>query len=604
MCAAQSSDGPQDDSNYSVQAGIFNYLVSFYEQHTPPFGIIAGKAALFRMARTGTTRVSVSFGVGLSLEDNGPDLSVLAATEFTFKLHSRPCSESGGPVYQHPYLCGVSGCSADQVNQARNSGVPLELEFKSFVNTDLFNGASVELEWPVHIPDYHYGQDRNTLSMVMYSPTHPDVPMVCADLLDDRQLDGLVYYVNEDANENVPSVSNAALIRDERGFTNIEVRIANLRPGNIYPAYVHSLPCVPLSGSGAQRGGERYMRDINCYGNIGTSGCEATSDNQLHLRLRVDEQTSAASTTVQYPGLLRADAQSILLMDCLRPNGDTDETGTCDGGEPVLVCIDLVNAIPQIASSSSTADPFVPTDPVTTPVPQNKATKTPTSSPQKQVTNSPSAQTQTQNTASPSSAPFVARTGGGETAGGGSGGASSGKSRSGHSADSADSVDSPVDREPGTPSPTTPSPSAWTGHNPCPKIGMKMQTRRKGKHSKRGQLDFADDLDANIGRCCLDANGPPQSMTDFFLIRRTDGTSDNLAASAVILGTAGMVLLTAAAVLITFKRQHSQAKYEAIERDSYAVPDVASQNKVEKSSDSGSDYAMVSLTVEDSGGEI
>ena len=68
VLAVAGNEEPQDDSNFGVQIGMLKYLASYYEQYTPPFGIIAGKATLFRMVSSPYTRVSVSFGVGLSLE--------------------------------------------------------------------------------------------------------------------------------------------------------------------------------------------------------------------------------------------------------------------------------------------------------------------------------------------------------------------------------------------------------------------------------------------------------------------------------------------------------------------------------------------------------
>eukprot|EP00040_Diaphanoeca_grandis_P032724 m.199053 g.199053 ORF g.199053 m.199053 type:complete len:590 (+) comp32719_c0_seq1:401-2170(+) len=536
---------PQDDSNFSVQTGMLNYLGSFYQQYTPPYGIIAGRASLYRMARTGISRISVSFGVGLSLELDGPDIADLAATEFTFKLHSRPCAESGGPVYQHPYLCGIVGCTEAQVATAAASNMPLELVFTSKVDTTQFNGGSIDVTWPLHIPDYYYGQDRNTLSIVMYSPTHEGVPMVCADLLDDRQMDGLVYYVNEDATSNVPSVSNVAMIRDERGFTQVDIRIANLRPGHTYPAFVHSLPCVPLSGTSTARGGERYMRDISCYGQIGTTGCEATEENQLWLSLDVNQQTAAAELTVQFDELLRSDAQSILLMDCLDGDGATDPTGTCVGGGPVLVCIDLVNEIPQIASSSSTADSV----PVT---PQNKIT----------TTANPDTTTVPVTTVPLTTVPVTTQAGMGGGGGGGGDGGTGGQHR--------DDETTLTPSSSPTSSPNTPPPVPWAGHNPCPKVGMVQQSRRKGARTKSIQLDFVDAVVTDMGQCCLMPE-PPASLLGFWLYGNRRVTS-GVAASAVVVGVAGSVLLMSAAVLFAVRRRRNKIVFEKIENDSYAVP--------------------------------
>lgn len=60
LAAAGYAASPEDESNYSVQFGMFNYLPSFYASFNPTFGIIAGKAAMIRMARSATTRGALS----------------------------------------------------------------------------------------------------------------------------------------------------------------------------------------------------------------------------------------------------------------------------------------------------------------------------------------------------------------------------------------------------------------------------------------------------------------------------------------------------------------------------------------------------------------
>ena len=44
---------------------------------------------------------------------------------------------------------------------------------------------------PVHIPNEFFGQSRETLSVFMYDPID-GAPMACADLEDDRDLEGVL----------------------------------------------------------------------------------------------------------------------------------------------------------------------------------------------------------------------------------------------------------------------------------------------------------------------------------------------------------------------------------------------------------------------------
>jgi hypothetical protein len=150
-------------------------------------------------------------------------------------------------------------------------------------------------------------------------------------------------------------VSEATLVRTELGTTEVKLVVANLRSGSIYPAYMHSMPCE-ADETGA---GPRYVRDSACIGFEGSTGCEYDQDNDVRVTLSVGQTTSAAATTTIVDELLRADAMTIVLRDCLDTNGDPDPTGQCLGGEPALVCIDMMNEIPQVASSSSTSEMLI-----------------------------------------------------------------------------------------------------------------------------------------------------------------------------------------------------------------------------------------------------
>lgn len=561
VLAVAGNEEPQDDSNFGVQIGMLKYLASYYEQYTPPFGIIAGKATLFRMVSSPYTRVSVSFGVGLSLELNGFQGEDLANTQFQFKLHSRPCEESGGPVYQHPYSC-QNGCSAAEIASARNGDNPLELEFALQVDTSNFNEASLEVEWAVHIPDSYNGQRADEMSVVMYDPIN-NVPMVCADLKKDRSMEGLIFTIFEDRIDNVP-VIDTSLTRDERGFTELAMRAANLRPSYIYRAYVHSLPCVPLSQTSLSIGGDRYMRDISCYGRIGTEGCQSSEENQMWLTL-VSDQIGIADVKTRFSGLARADAQSLLLKDCLDPNGDPDPTGRCDGEEPTLMCIDLVDEIPRIASSSSaspgTLAPIELTNSPATSNPTNPPTRLPTTLPPtrppttrppttRHPTPSPSDPPRPE-TPEPSPSPTTSPTPGTTTA-------MPGQDRE---------TVAPVDRIPGTQAPL------WAGKNPCPELHSYYRRSSKGKRgvgSKHEQLEFSP-IDVSEGMCCMDPDGPAANLIAMAFPDQqgAKGTAGS-GIAGIVAGVAGGILLAGGMALAVLRKRREEHRFKAL--DDYAVP--------------------------------
>lgn len=196
------TDVPDEDSNYSVQTGMLTYLPSYFTTFIPTVGIVAGKAALVRKARQAQTVISVAFGAGPS----GGSIPDPTVAEFKLVLHSAQCDQGdGGAVYQHPFLC-ESGCTSSAVDAAKGSAMPLEVEFTATLDISSSPAeADVEFIWNVHIPDTHNGQSRTDLSLVLYDPVH-DVPMLCADLVDDRVMDGLVYFVDEALVDFVPSV--------------------------------------------------------------------------------------------------------------------------------------------------------------------------------------------------------------------------------------------------------------------------------------------------------------------------------------------------------------------------------------------------------------
>lgn len=102
--------------------------------------------------------VSISFGISASFGSTNQQ-SALDSTEFTLKLHSRPCAENGGAVYQHPFRC-PDGCTQAEVDAEALSAEPLEVVFKTVMNTASANEATLLYDWPVYVPDFYNGDSR------------------------------------------------------------------------------------------------------------------------------------------------------------------------------------------------------------------------------------------------------------------------------------------------------------------------------------------------------------------------------------------------------------------------------------------------------------
>lgn len=289
-------------------------------------------------------------------------------TPFMAKLHSRPChEEAGGSVYQDPFRCpsapdGSPGCTADQVAAAAASGTPLEATMTaplSFVEggTAVLNFA---LDWAVNIPAYFNGQAAEDLSLVIYDPVeswddngnivYNPTRMACANLDTSETMHGLVFEVNKHIVGKVPTHDVTQIKRSELGRTDITVKVANLRPDSVYPAYVHALPCI------ADHPIPRYFRNIECIVRSGSPGCAIASESQFHLRLAADS-SGVTDGVFSFDGVASAAAQSIILNDCLDTDGQVDPSGECAGGEPFMMCIDMLSTLPLVASSSSTENP-------------------------------------------------------------------------------------------------------------------------------------------------------------------------------------------------------------------------------------------------------
>ena len=100
-----------------------------------PYGMVTGRAALYRMAATATARASMS----VWFESLPADYANLNNPKFEAVLHTQPCDIGPGEVFQDPYICpydgGFSaGCSPSDV--ASHSGpAPLELRMEASIES-------------------------------------------------------------------------------------------------------------------------------------------------------------------------------------------------------------------------------------------------------------------------------------------------------------------------------------------------------------------------------------------------------------------------------------------------------------------------------------
>lgn len=355
--------------------------------------------------------------------------------------------------------------------------------------------------------------------MILYDPVN-NVPMVCADLEEDRQMDGLVYSVNEQLVDHVPAVSFVTMKRSETGNTELAMRVANLQSTTQYTAEVHSLPCVSSGG------GPIYMRDYSCVGRINSTGCEPeVASNVIRLPLAVNSVTGVSDVARTYPGIVRADGQSIHLKDCLNTDGTQDSTGVCAGGRRGLMCIDLLNEIPQIASSSTTAE-------------QNRATT------EEAETTTPQPLTDAPTTAAPTSAAPTS-----------------------DSPTSAAPTEAPSDGS-GDGGDVTPDGKGDIGvPNNCPNLEFRYDTATAKGKSER-EVSQLDGLSGN--NCCL-ASFPPQGLTAFYWQRQHVARASAL---NIVAGVAGAVLAVAAVALMAFRRSRT-SEYSTLDpanEDGYSVP--------------------------------
>lgn len=257
---------------------------------------------------------------------------------------------------------------------------------------DGFERISANYIWPVHIPADGSAMGT-TFSLHLSDPGHAggEVQMACADLLLDRDMDGLTYSISEGlvADGNVPSVAEVSVVRHELGHTDFVVEISNLRPGFTLPASVHELPCVAQSPLPTIHY-ESSEQATACAGRDGTEpDCTATASNTLNLPL-VTGNDGIASVLVRFPFLVDAGVQSIKIFDCLDNDSNADNTGECAGGGDLLMCIDLLDDIPHDDSTfvttgmPSTSAEYFTTPEATAAVETSLAEASTTTSPQKE----------------------------------------------------------------------------------------------------------------------------------------------------------------------------------------------------------------------------
>jgi hypothetical protein len=182
--------------------------------------------------------------------------------------------------------------------------------------------------------------------MVIYDP-YLNIPMACADLTDDRDLDGMTYRAAVGLVASRPLV-NLVVLRTELGYSKLTYQFSGLTESTSYPTRVHALPC--LAGGHDVSPGRPYYVDATCNDDgvgiaDGNVACTNAMANQVWLESTTDRYGKVQdSFTMNH--LLRADAQSIVIHACTEANvneAEDDLTGLCASGfMAAAVCTVLV----------------------------------------------------------------------------------------------------------------------------------------------------------------------------------------------------------------------------------------------------------------------
>lgn len=305
----------------TMQQGSFAYLDSYTG---PGYGTISGRGQLARENDGTSTGSIVVSSLGFSPGDT-----------YMAHLHALPCADNGGPHYQNP------ACSGDPDYSQSGGSCPvndIDEMWLGFVVDPAGRGVmEASVNWqPTR-------KDSKSLSIVVHDTPNAvsgaGAKMLCVDLggkrsLINRTTYGTLGYINTDADGNVYTLKSAKMTRQKNGKSKVKVLWSGLRADFTYPSHVHSSPCVTVSN-----GGPHYTRDI-VFAIAGTNAIPATAETEWWISFTSSSRGKGKATST-IPLTARADAQAVVLHDCLDSMGNADYSGVCPGGKPRIACIDF-----------------------------------------------------------------------------------------------------------------------------------------------------------------------------------------------------------------------------------------------------------------------
>ena len=169
----------------------------------------------------------------------------------------------------------------------------------------------------------------------------------CADLAPNRIAQGHIGGINISyftRGDSLPSIQSPSLVRTELGTSTVTFVVNNYRAGFPYVAHIHGSPCAAEDPGRFQT---RAGQDIEIAFGINSDG------EQLTVFEAIQE-------------VLGAGAMSLVIKDCVTADGQYDYSGSCVGGRPRMVCIDLI----PVLSDSGIMSTLQPTEIIDTTLPE------------------------------------------------------------------------------------------------------------------------------------------------------------------------------------------------------------------------------------------
>ena len=207
----------------------------------------------------------------------------------------------------------------------------------------LADGVLINIEHTIEVTLDH--SSYTAVSVVVLDETRNRIG--CADLAPNRIVQGNIGGINMSyfsRGETLPSIQSPSLIRTELGTSTITFGVNNYRAGFPYVAHTHASPCLTEHPAQFQtRAGQFIEIDFG----INSDGEQLTVFEAI-------------------PEILGAGAMSLVIKDCVAADGQYDYSGSCAGGRPRMVCVDLVPAL----SGGGIMSTLQPTDNIDTTLPE------------------------------------------------------------------------------------------------------------------------------------------------------------------------------------------------------------------------------------------